>query len=284
MKILITGAGGFLGRRAAAYFRALGWQVIAPARTELDITDAAEVRRRMLQYKPQAVLHCAAVSDTGACRSDPQGTALINVQGAENVAFACRMLGIKAVLCSSDQVYAGSILPAPHREDELLMPSHAYAQQKLQAERLWLGHCPDGVCLRLSWMYDAVPQPAEHGSFMTMLLAALRDESLPLCLPVHDRRGITDVNAVINALPKALALEGGVYNFGAPGGEDTFHTLQKVFGALGLADALARLRPDEQAFAAAPRDIRMDCTRAAAAGIVFEDTQQGLCRVLRAVL
>lgn len=284
MRILITGAGGFLGRRAAAHFRALGWQVITPTHAEMDITDAAEVRRRMLQVKPQAVLHCAAVSDTGTCRSDPQGTARINVQGAENVAFACRMLGAKAVFCSSDQVYAGSILPGPHREEELLMPSHAYAQQKLRAERLWLGHCPDGVCLRLSWMYDAMPQPAEHGSFMTALLAALRDESLPLRLPVHDRRGITDVNAVVDALPAALALAGGVYNFGAPGGEDTFHTLQNVLQTLGLADALARLQPDEQAFAAAPRDIRMDPTRTAAAGIVFENTQQGLCRALRAVL
>lgn len=284
MKILITGAGGFLGRRAADYLEEQGWQVLVPGHAELDITDAAAVRHWFAANRPRVVLHCAAVSDTRACGEDPAGTAAVNVTGAENVAFGCRMTGAKLIFCSSDQVYVGSILPGPHREDELLLPGGEYGRQKLKAERICLAHCPDAVCLRLSWMYDAVSQPGEHGSFMTTLLAALRDENLPLRQPVFDRRGITDVNAVVRALPAALTLAGGVYNFGSPGGEDTFHTVQGVLHTLGLTEALHRLQADERSFAAAPRDIRMDPARTAAVGIVFEDTAQGLCRTLRAVL
>ena len=37
MKLLITGASGFLGRRAAAYFSHLGFQVLTPSHASLDI-------------------------------------------------------------------------------------------------------------------------------------------------------------------------------------------------------------------------------------------------------
>ena len=38
MKLLITGASGFLGRRAAAHFTHLGYQVLTPSHADLDIT------------------------------------------------------------------------------------------------------------------------------------------------------------------------------------------------------------------------------------------------------
>ena len=44
MKLLITGASGFLGRRAAAHFRALGVSVLTPSHGELDITDPVAIR------------------------------------------------------------------------------------------------------------------------------------------------------------------------------------------------------------------------------------------------
>ncbi len=292
MRLLITGASGFLGRRAAAHFTQLGWTVLTPGHAQLDITNESAVRHWFIRYRPRLVLHCAAVSDTGACRREPERTARINVQGAEMIAAACRMLAAKLVLCSSDQVYAGSVLPGPHREDELLIPGNEYARQKLEAERRCARLC-ETVSLRLSWMYTTAPQPGEHGHFLTTLEAALRDESLPLRWPVHDRRGITDVDAVVAALPAALELPVGVYNFGAPNDADTFSTVQAVLRQPRVADALAaaglqcaasRLTPDTAAFADTPRDIRMDMTRTTAAGIAFAPTQQGLCDALEKIL
>ena len=65
MKLLVTGGTGFLGRRAAAHFAALGIQVLVPGRAQLDITEDASVRLWFAANRPDAVLHCAAVSDTG---------------------------------------------------------------------------------------------------------------------------------------------------------------------------------------------------------------------------
>ena len=54
--------------------------------------------------------------------------------------------------------------------------------------------------------------------------------------------------------------------------------------SLGLVSALDRLEPNLQAFADAPRDIRMDDSKGKALGVSFTDTRTGLCRALCRIL
>ena len=88
MKLLLTGGSGFLGRRTAAYFEAMDWRVMAPSHGELDITDEAGVRAWFRENKPDAVIHTAAVSDTGLCQREPEWSEAINVTGCVNLAKA----------------------------------------------------------------------------------------------------------------------------------------------------------------------------------------------------
>ena len=284
MKLLITGGNGFLGRRAVAQLSGLGYEVFAPDHATLDITDISSIETWFSAHSPQAVIHCAAISDTGRCQREPDATAQINVHGSTNLAKLCGHHGVKLIFCSSDQVYAGSPVPGPHCESEPLSPSNEYARQKLSAEQECLLHCPDTVCLRLSWMYSIQFQPGEHGHLLSALSAAFQDETLPLTWPIHDRRGITDVDSVIKNLPDALNLPAGVYNFGSGNTMDTFHTLQSVFRELKLESAMARLQPNTQAFSDSPRDIRMDGTKLSQHGIIFEDTAAGLSAALNLLL
>jgi len=281
MKLLVTGGSGFLGRRTAAYMKTLGFRVLTPSHGELDITDADAVRQWIRKNQPEAVIHTAAVSDTGLCQRQPQWSETINVGGCENLAAACREAGAKLVICSSDQVYSGSSLPGPHREEEPLAPNNVYGNQKLRAEQRCLEILPEAVCLRLSWMYSAECFPGEHGHFLTTLKAALKDETLPLSWPVHDRRGITNVDQVIKNLPAALKLPGGIYNFGSENPDSTYRTVQVVLNALEMTDALSRLKPNEEAFADKPRDISMDLGKLRKAGIAFPSTAEGLVRALK---
>lgn len=276
MNLLITGGSGFLGRRAAAYFAAAGYRVLTPGHGELDITDREAVLTWMKENRPEGILHTAAVSDTGLCAQRPEWSEKINVDGCVNLAQACREFGGKLVLCSSDQVYSGSRVPGPHREEEALTPNNVYGCQKLRAEERCLEILPETVCLRLSWMYARESLPGEHGQFLASLRAALEEETSPLTWPVHDRRGLTDVEDVVKNLEKALSLPGGVYNFGSENDRDTFSTVHALLRELGLEAALARLTPNEQAFRENPRDISMDTAKAAAAGACFPTTLQGL--------
>lgn len=281
MKLLVTGGSGFLGRRTAAYFEGLGYQVLTPSHGQMDITDAANVREWFRENRPEAVIHTAAISDTGLCQQKPEWSEAINVDGCIHLAKACAEFGAKLVICSSDQVYFGSTLPGPHREEEPLTPGNVYGNQKLRAERRSLEENPETVCLRLSWMYAARCHPNEHGHFLTTLQSALEDAEKPLTWPVYDRRGITDVEEVLRNLPAALGLRGGVYNFGSENGENTYATVKAVLETLDMAEALGRLKPNEAAFADHPRDISMDLAKTNAAGITFRTTKQGLLDALR---
>ena len=93
-----------------------------------------------------------------------------------------------------------------------------------------------------------------------------------MTFPIYDRRGITPVEAVVENLPKAFGLPGGVYNFGCENRKSTYATLRSCLESLGRWEAIGNLTPNEVAFAAAPRDISMDCGRIHAAGIHFPDT------------
>ena len=278
MKVLVTGGSGFLGRRTAKYLETLGWKVLAPAHGELDIT--GDLKAWFRQNRPEAVIHTAAVSDTGLCQKNPGWSEEINVTGCVNLAKACREAGAKLVMCSSDQVYFGSSLSGPHREEEPVTPGNVYGCQKLRAEERCLAILESAVCLRLSWMYARQALPGEHGNFFAMLTGALADESKPLSWPVFDRRGLTDVEIVVKNLEKALELPGGVWNFGSENDQSTYDTVKTALEAVGLEQALARLQPNREAFAANPRDISMDMTKLKDAGIYFPATKDGLCNAL----
>lgn len=274
-RLLITGASGFLGRRAAAFYSET-CEICAPSRTELDITDLENVYAVFRRFKPHCVLHCAAVSDLGMCEKDPEGSWRINVDGSRNMAAAAAEFSAKCLLCGSDQVYFGNGIKGPHSEEEPIAPPTVYGREKKAAEKECLAVNPDCVILRLTWMYDTCTlAPQEHGDFFRTLADRLRT-SAPLSYPVYDIRGITDVNEVIRNFKNALELNGGIYNFGSPNHMNTYETVCAMFTALGWN--LRSLVKNEEAFAAAPRDISMSPEKLNNSGITFSSTLDALVR------
>ena len=281
MKLLITGASGFLGRRAAAQFTDLGFQVLTPSHPELDITREEAVLHWFRENRPETAIHTAAISDTGLCQQKPEWSETVNVDGCVHLARACREMGAKLLICSSDQVYSGSLLPGPHREEEPVTPNNVYGNQKRRAEEKSLAILPETVCLRLSWMYAIYRFPGERGNFLTPLKDALENPEKPLRWPVHARRGITDVEEVVSNLQPALNLPGGVYNFGSEDPVSPYETVKTVLNQLGMEEALTRLTPNEAAFAQQPRDISMDLTKLRSFGIDFPSTEESLITALK---
>lgn len=272
-KLLITGASGFLGSRIAEYYQGR-YEIVCPGHKEMDITDAEGVKRVIAGQRPDIVMHCAAVSDVGACEREPELSWKINVTGSENIVRACHSEGIKSILCSSDQVYFGSSLPGPHREEEVLTPVNSYGKQKLYAEELCQNADPDCVLLRLSWMYDTVSgREGEHGDFMRTLLQATAQEK-ELRYPIYDIRGITNVKEVVKNLEKAFELPGGVYNFGAPNDKSTYEVVSELLESWHYSRK--KLYRNEEAFHENPRNISMSQEKCNRNGISFLSTIQGL--------
>ena len=259
-KLLITGGSGFLGSRVAAYY-AERYHVFTPTHQQMDIACWDNVRKVMEEFRPDAVIHCAAMADVGQCQREPELSWARNVTGSIHVAKAAGMVGAKCVLCSSDQVYFAT-------------PTNLYAKEKLTAEQEGLQINPDCVFLRLSWMYDpALTDTSQRSDFFTNLLPKLATNE-PVAYAVFDRRGITDVNEVVRNLEKAIALPGGVYDFGSPNGKTMYETAAAIFERLGLAEN--RVRENWDAFRDSPRDLSLKQEEINSYGIFFSDTVDGL--------
>ena len=277
-KLLITGTSGFLGGRIAGYYKDK-YEICAPTHAQLDITDEKSVSNVLEEYRPDAVIHCAGVSDLAIFERERERSWRINVDGSVNIAKASDKIRAKCVICSSDQVYFGNRTEGPHREDEELSPVTPYGQGKLCAEQECLKVNPDCVQLRLSWMYDTFTRNGnEHGDFFRNLLRQI-EQGEELRYPVYDRRGITDVNEVIRNLEKVFEIPGGIYNFGSPNDMDTFHTMCTVFQNVGLE--VGRIGRNEEAYKDNPIDMRMCMDKAASVGICFPTTVDSLSENLK---
>lgn len=271
-RILITGGGGFLGARILqqglgdAALCSLPGGFLAKA-GEPEVTEAI----RKLQ--PTAIVHTAALSDTGYCAQHPEEAWRANVQLPVWVAKAAHAAGAKLLAFSSDQVYAGVTQPGPLPETLPLQPANVYGRYKLEMEQRVLELCPDAVLLRASWMYDlpGCGLPIRGNLPLNLWRAALHGTTV--CVSRNDYRGVTYVRQVITNLVPALGLPGGVYNFGSSNTENMVRTVQQFAQEMGI-----RVQIEAADW---PRNLTMDGSRLASAGIRFDTTQQGIRRCLQ---
>lgn len=276
-RILITGGSGFLGSRIAEVLAGEN-TVWAPPRSELDFTSAASVAGAFSSFHPTHLVHCGAVSDVGMCEKQPEQSRIVNVDGPALLARACAENGARMIFCSSDQVYwDGHTCPGhPWREGDSCHPGTRYGCQKLEAEGLCAQLCPDTVSLRLSWMYDAMARTGQHGDLVqTLRQMAMSGEQRRFAC--RDLRGVTWVEDVAAHFAAALELPAGVWNFGSPNaaGISALELARMGLAVLGADVDLAV--PLELP----PRELRMDSSRTAAAGICFGETALRLEECLR---
>jgi dTDP-4-dehydrorhamnose reductase len=107
-RAIITGAGGLIGQYlvASALRWAPRWSVEGITRAQLDLTDPSAVASVFERDNPQLVIHCAALSRTKDCETDPGRARRINVDVTgllSQLAKRCRF-----IFLSSGEVFDGS--------------------------------------------------------------------------------------------------------------------------------------------------------------------------------
>ena len=265
MKILLTGASGFLGARIHQYL-ATRHEIIAPSHKDFDICSEENASAFILCHRPEAVIHCAAISSTGYAQQHPDESYMVNVVGTLNIAKACAQIEAKMLYMSSDQVYGGVTLMEPLKEDTPLAPNGIYGQHKLQAEQEVQKILPQAVGLRLTWMYDDPSSPLKLNQNILVNLQQARLNNTPIKACTRELRGLTDVWQVVRNIEPALQLPGGIYNFGSENRLNTYETY------LAFADKTNTPKQLIIADDSWQRNLSMSIQRLRTHGIDFPDT------------
>ncbi len=193
-------------------------EVLAAARTDLDVTDPAAVDRLIAGFRPEAVINCAAYTRVDDAEREIDAAVAGNTLGPALLANACARLGAWLIHVSTDYVFDGAATD-PYTESAPPAPRSVYGWTKLAGESQIRALLPQRhAIVRTSWLFG----PGGPCFPATILrLAAERDE----LKVVGDQRGCPTftphlAQALVD-LAQARALSGVVHVAG--GGECSWY-------------------------------------------------------------
>lgn len=193
MKLLVTGAAGFLGKHLATAAKQLG-QVIAVRRTKTaasgedvvaaDLADPDQVRSLFERWRPDVVLHAAAripqspLEDIYTFFDD-------NVRATVNIYHSALATGVRRIVLSSSMSVYGPPQFLPVTEDHPVMPDMPYSLSKIQAELTGRCFAESGLettVLRYSGVFGEGQRSGAVPAFITRCL-----QDAPLTLNARGR-------------------------------------------------------------------------------------------------
>ena len=257
-RVLVTGAGGFVGRVLCPELSAAGFEVIAAARRRSAIP--ARVAFRPIpdlgpatDWGPalagiEAVVHLAALvhqAERGAGRFRPGGKRAseqlaayrrVNTEGTRRLAAAAARAGVRRfVYLSTAKVNGERTTDHPFRETDGPAPQGPYATSKWEAEEalrdVAAGSGLEPVVLRPPLVYG----PGVKGNFRALVRAVARGWPLPVGA-IANRRSFLYVGTLADAICRALGHEAAAGNtYLVSDGEDisTPELVRRVAAALG---------------------------------------------------
>lgn len=152
MKILVTGVRGQLGYDVVQEGESRGLEMFGTDVDNMDITDAGQVKRVIEEYKPDAVIHCAAYTAVDAAEDNQELCRKINVDGTRNIAEVCKDMDIPMMYFSTDYIFDGQGENF-WKEDDPKKPLNVYGQTKYEGELAVQELAEKYFILRISWVF-----------------------------------------------------------------------------------------------------------------------------------
>lgn len=149
VKIFVTGGEGQLGRAMAEIGKG---GALYLGREEADDITQPEIMQTICDFKPDVVVHAAAITDVDACELKPDQAFLVNEQGTRYVARGAKRVGALMVYISTDYVFDGN-KTFPYLEADTTNPINQYGASKLAGERVTQEVADRWLIVRTSWVY-----------------------------------------------------------------------------------------------------------------------------------
>lgn len=232
MRILIIGASGLVGSHCMQVLKEKGMQVVG---THLNFetaetvkfdpsTDDIETFLKGLNFLPQMIINCAALTNVDYCESSPDESFKSTVVSNGNVVSYCNKKDVRLVYISTDYVFDGK--NGPYSENDATGPINTYGEHKLACERMVLG-LKNSLILRITNVYG---NEIRNKNFIARLIFDLKSNSEKTLKLPYDQFATPiyagDIAKMIYLLIKDL--KSGIYHLSSTDYYTRFHLAEKV--------------------------------------------------------
>jgi dTDP-4-dehydrorhamnose reductase len=252
-RVLITGAGGQLGRALAAALDDPGREVVGATRAALDVGDRDAVVGAITSLRPDVVIHTAAMTDVDGCESDPDRTYRVNAMGTRHVMDGARRVGAHVVAISTDYVFDGAT-DRPYVEWDAPNPLSVYGLSKRAGE---LEVDPGSTIVRTTWVFSRTSGLVPAIVRLAKGTGPLRFVDDNFACPTH----VDDLAAAVSEI--ALSRLPGIIHATNQGGTTPFDLARLVVGLAGEDPDRVVAVSSEELGRAARRPARSDLDNAA---------------------
>src|SRR5215204_1796270 len=231
MRVVVTGAAGFVGQHVSRKLAQSGVAVIKVVRPhprlqpikkadklsiEADLTFVDSIVDT-IRSKPDKVVHLAAVVPPTFLGSDATAAAETNMKMDENIFSVCRHFGVGVIYASSTSVY-GSRSEGIITELSSCLPQGPYAEVKLLGEKMGEQMLTSAglsfIALRINAPYG--PQQQTRTVLLIFLERALKGLSLLYHGTGSRQQDFTYVDDIAEAVLRGINSErSGTYNISA---------------------------------------------------------------------
>lgn len=160
-RMLLTGGSGRLGTA----LQLLLPELLAPPRSELDLTAPAAVEQAVAAHRPELIVHAAAYTDVAGAESERERCWTTNVGGTRFLVAAARRHGVPLVHISTDYVFYGD-RGGYHENDTPGPVRNYYALSKLAAEEV-VRTLERHLVIRTSFRPERWPYPVAFADLYT---------------------------------------------------------------------------------------------------------------------
>lgn len=240
MKVLVTGAGGQLGRSLCAS-SPREVELVALDHAGLDLTDAPAVAAAVARANPDWIVNAAAYTAVDRAEDERAIAFAVNAEGVRHLAQALQPRGGRLLQVSTDFVFGGGG-SHPYRPADPVDPVNAYGASKAAGERAIGEILPDRhLIVRSAWLYDR-----KGRNFLTAMLRRMNEH--PEVPVVDDQIGTpTHVPGLARVLWQAMARGlSGIHHWtdaGVASWYDFACAIRELAGARGLVPPSAVIRP-----------------------------------------
>lgn len=262
--VVVTGAGGQLGRQLVAAFTTAGDRVIGLDRAALDIADPSPTAE-ILRHEPKVVVNAAAWTDVDGCARDPERAMELNGLAPGRLARAAADAGALFLQVSTNEVFDGQAMQA-YAEDAPTAPINPYATSKLAGEQAVAAVGGEHLIVRTAWVFG--PGGVNFPSRIVRAALGARERHEPLRVVADELGNPTWAPDLAQRMVAAVAagLRGVLHLAGEPPAS-RFAWAQLILRDLPGMDIQPIAQSEYQRASAVPPRAVLDISRARAAGL-----------------